>query len=135
MNDREKALAAGVIAAETVPAAPRVRRLSAASVLMLEMIGNPLSGLLSEVEPASAYHVAEYCWLHSAPLEDVRRQVLAHELAPHKTREAVLIWAEQFSEADLVRMVPEVRGEVAAAGDALVAVEDGKPGGNGHGRC
>lgn len=130
MNERERALAAGVIAAGMEPELPFVRRLSAASVIMLEMLGNPLSGLPEEGAPVGVYHVAEYVWMHAAELGTVREVVLAHELAPHRTREAVLVWAEQYTEQEMVRMAQAVRREAAAAGDALVVVDHGDAPGN-----
>lgn len=130
MNEREKRLAAGAIAADMAPDAPLVRQLSAASIIMLEMLENPLSGLPEESAPVSVYHVAEYAWLHAAPLDEVRAVVLAHELAPHRTRAAVLVWAEQYTEQDMVRMAGLVRREAAAAGDGLVVVDNGDGPGN-----
>jgi hypothetical protein len=135
MNDREKMLAAGVISAGMKPEGLRVRRLSAASVIMLELLGNPLAGLPREGEEVSVYAVAEYAWLHAAPLDDVRVRVVGHELHPAATKLAVLEWAQGYTEEELLEVVAQVRAEAAAAGDALVVCEEGGDGGNEYGPC
>ena len=90
MKNREFEMAAALVA----PEGSR-RALSAGSLLVLEMLGNPLAQLEAEAVPsASAYHLAELLWVHEAPLDRVRAAACISRKNPVGVQQLVLEWVE-----------------------------------------
>ncbi len=72
------------------------RALSAGSLLVLEMLDNPISQLEAEaVSSASAYHLAEMLWVHEAPLERVRAAACIARSNPVGVQQIVLNWIDE----------------------------------------
>lgn len=83
-------MAAAVIAPEGAR-----RHLSAGSLLVLEMLGNPLAGLEEElVDAVPRYTLAEFVWVHEAPLGRVQSAAVIARDNPQGIRAVVLEWAE-----------------------------------------
>lgn len=71
------------------------RCVSAGSLLMLEMLGNPLASLDVELaEKASGYHLAEMVWVHEAPLDRVRAAACVARENPLGVQQLVLSWVD-----------------------------------------
>lgn len=115
MTERERKQAFGLLAAPP----EGMGDITAATVLMLQMLGNPLATL--ETDDLQPYHLAEAAWVHCAPRETVRG------LLAHGDRElvklAVLEWADTLPPAALDDMQDYLvtAADGAMAGLALVS--------------
>lgn len=90
MKNRDFEMAAAVIAPEG-----ERRHLSAGSLLVLEMLGNPLAGLVEDcVDEIDRYSLAEFSWVHEAPLGRVQSAAVLARDNPQGIRAVVLEWAE-----------------------------------------
>lgn len=104
MNPREKNIAAALIAPDH--SALGLRRVSPASLTMLQMLGNPLASL--QLEGALYFDLLQFAWLHSAPLPQVRALVVAEPTAPGTVANAVLEWAESLPPNFLTDLATEI---------------------------
>lgn len=72
------------------------RALSAGSLLVLEMLGNPLAQMADETAAtASAYHIAEMLWAHETPLDRVRAAACIARDNPVGVQQLVLQWVDE----------------------------------------
>lgn len=104
MNPREKNIAAALIAPDR--SALGLRRVSPASLTMLQMLGNPLASL--QLDGALYFDLLQFAWLHSAPLPQVRALVVAEPTAPGTVANAVLEWAESLPPNFLAELATEI---------------------------
>lgn len=128
MNTREKAQAKQLIRPQG-----DVRRLSAASLVMLDLLGNPLAEL--NTAESKLYHLAEYAWLHAEQEDVVRSLVVEHEEGSKAVKQAVLAWAANKTEAQVATMVRAIRQEVEETAQSIAIGEDDTPAKNESGPC
>lgn len=124
---RDDKLAAALIAPETTPSG--LRRYSAASMILLQHLRNPLADFNPQSVNAisnNLYAFAEFVWVHLAPLETVRKMVLSVD--KEAITEAVLALAEQYSPAGLAALIPEILRDAEQVTAAMArAIPEGKP--------
>lgn len=102
-----------------------LRRYSAGSLVQLQLLGSPLAELSPEAAQNAGqdpYRLAEFCWLHSAPAEEVRRLVVNHRFNPAAVPSAVIVWAQELSVSQLLAMLPDIVQEAEQAEAAMAAV-------------
>ncbi len=123
--DRETLQAEAVIAPETTRAG--LRRYSAGSMLMLQLLGHPLADLTPEGVQAIEHDplkLAIFGWLHSEPLDEVRQAVMAYKYAPDNLIELVVAWAEQYTPIQLWQLSRDILEDAYMVAAALAAVND-----------
>ena len=107
MNAREKNIAAALLAPDSSPLG--LRRVSPASLTMLQMLGNPLADL--RLDGALYFDLLQFAWLHSAPLQTVRALVVQEATTPGTVADAVLQWAEELPANYLAQLATELATE------------------------
>lgn len=112
------------------------RSLSAGSLLMLEMLGNPLAALDAEAaRQAQGYHVAEMVWVHEAPLDRVRAAACVARENPLGVQQMVLAWVEDQPLDWLAAARSWVQGEIHRALACMAVHEKESESKNAHGPC
>ena len=109
MNPREKNIAAALIAPESSPLG--LRRVSPASLTMLQMLGNPLANL--RLDESLYFDLLQFAWLHSTPLDTVRALVGQEATEPGVVALAVLEWSESLPVDYLSNLAAELSGDFA----------------------
>lgn len=132
MENREFNMAAALVA----PQETEQRQLSAGSLLMLEMLGNPLASLdETALELVETYSIAEFAWVHEAPLGRVQSAAVLARENPAGIRAVVLEWAAEKPVEWLQQAEDFARGQLSRAASCMAVHE--KPGDskNGPGPC
>lgn len=131
MDNRTFAQAAALVA----PPGGR-RALSAGSVLMLEMAGNPLSTLAeSAADAATDYQVAEAVWFHELPLPSAQAAAIAARKNPDGLRAVVLEWSQDKPVSWLAEAREWLRDQVDTIGSCMAIPESSSPSKNLSGLC
>lgn len=131
MNNRDFEMSAAVIA----PEAPR-RALSAGSLLVLDMLGNPLAGLMEDqVERVDLYSLAEFAWVHEAPRNRVQSAAVLARDNPQGIRAVVLEWADQQPPEWLTEVREYARVQIARATVSMAVHEKPSDSKNAPGPC
>lgn len=130
MNPREKNIAAALIAPESSPLG--LRRVSPASLTMLQMLGNPLANL--RLDESLYFDLLQFAWLHSAPLDTVRALVVQEATEPGAVALAVLEWAESLPVDYLTNLAAELAGDFARISSAMAVCADPSKSKNEFGR-
>ena len=120
MNPREKNIAAALIAPESSPLG--LRRVSPASLTMLQMLGNPLANL--RLDESLYFDLLQFAWLHSAPLETVRALVVQEATEPGVVALAVLEWSDSLPVDYLSNLATELSGDFARISSAMAVCAD-----------
>lgn len=131
MNAREKNIAAGLIAPDHSPLG--LRRVSPASLTMLQMLGNPLASL--SLEGSLFFDLLQFAWLHSAPIDNVRALVVAEATNTGGVASAVLEWAETLPPNYLADLAEELGGEFARTSAAMAICSEASKSKNAYGPC
>lgn len=112
------------------------RSLSAGSLLMLEMLGNPLATLDAEAaRQAQGYHVAEMVWVHEAPLDRVRAAACVARENPLGVQQMVLAWVDDQPLDWLAAARSWVQGEIRRALACMAVHEKESESKNAPGPC
>lgn len=104
-NEREMSAARALVGGEP-GGAGELRELSAGSLALLELCGNPLAKQMlggSTELTAKLADVMEFCWVHAADRDEVVRQVLAG-----KSRESSLRWGLGLSAGRLEEYTSQI---------------------------
>lgn len=120
MNPREKNIAAALIAPESSPLG--LRRVSPASLTMLQMLGNPLANL--RLDESLYFDLLQFAWLHAAPLETVRALVVQEATSPGVVALAVLEWSETLPVDYLTHLAAELSGDFSRISAAMAVCAD-----------
>lgn len=120
MNPREKNIAAALIAPDSSPLG--LRRVSPASLTMLQMLGNPLANL--RLDESLYFDLLQFAWLHSAPLETVRALVVQEATEPGAVALAVLEWSESLPVDYLTKLAAELAGDFSRISSAMAVCAD-----------
>lgn len=109
-----------------------MRRLSMASVALLEMTGNKYLPVIlnGEENPHDRLELLKYIYIHSAPLHDVILACQAYRTDPRVFELMVLEWAHSLSPEqalEAVRYVTEEADDVANASTRIVPTAGGDP--------
>lgn len=120
MNPREKNIAAALIAPESSPLG--LRRVSPASLTMLQMLGNPLANL--RLDESLYFDLLQFAWLHSAPLDNVRALVVQEATEPGVVALAVLEWSESLPVDYLSNLAAELSGDFARISASMAVCAD-----------
>lgn len=120
MNPREKNIAAAIIAPESSPLG--LRRVSPASLTMLQMLGNPLANL--RLDESLYFDLLQFAWLHAAPLETVRELVVQEATSPGVVALAVLEWSETLPVDYLTHLAAELSGDFSRISAAMAVCAD-----------
>lgn len=131
MNHRETNIAAGLLAPEV--SSLGLRRVSPASLTMLQMLGNPLAEL--RLEGSLYFDILQFAWLHSAPREQVRSLVVTESNVPGTVALAVLEWADSLPPDYLVKLTEEMSAEFSRTSAAMALSADSSKSKNGSGPC
>lgn len=147
MSDRNSALESAHFSAAPQIAGKTLRRLGPVSFVMLKRIGNLLAcgGITTKKvgkkeaidfeDEKNLTAVLEFIYIHSAPIEDVVRNVAA-ERSVFDT--AVMLYTADISLQDLSKDSSEITDVISRASAALVeekkSSEAGDPDPNAHGR-
>lgn len=121
MNEREKNVASALIAPDASPLG--LRRLSPASLTMLQMLGNPIASF--EVGSVLMFDLLQYAWIHSADLDTVRALVVREVTEPGAVAVAVLEWAEHLPTDFLAHLRAELETEMERTAAALAVAAPG----------
>lgn len=131
MNNREFEMAAAVVA----PEGSR-RALSAGSLLMLEMLGNPLASLdEAAVDQVDQYSLAEFAWVHEAPLGRVQSAAVVARGNAEGIRAVVLEWAEAYPVSWVQDCRDFAREQLRRAASCMAVHEKPADSKNGSGPC
>lgn len=130
MTPREKNIAAAIIAPESSPLG--LRRVSPASLTMLQMLGNPLANL--RLDESLYFDLLQFAWLHSAPLETVRALVVQEATSPGVVALAVLEWSESLPVDYLTNLAAELSGDFSRISAAMAVCADPSKSKNESGR-
>ena len=130
MNPREKNIAAALIAPESSPLG--LRRVSPASLTMLQMLGNPLANL--RLDESLYFDLLQFAWLHSAPLDTVRALVVQEATEPGVVAIAVLEWSESLPVDYLSNLAAELSGDFSRISAAMAVCADPSKSKNEFGR-
>lgn len=130
MNPREKNIAAALIAPESSPLG--LRRVSPASLTMLQMLGNPLANL--RLDESLYFDLLQFAWLHSAPLDTVRALVVQEATEPGVVALAVLEWSDSLPVDYLANLATELSGDFARISSAMAVCADPSKSKNEFGR-
>ena len=130
MNPREKNIAAALIAPESSPLG--LRRVSPASLTMLQMLGNPLANLRRD--ESLYFDLLQFAWLHSAPLDTVRALVVQEATEPGAVALAVLEWSESLPVDYLTKLASELAGDFSRISSAMAVCADPSKSKNEFGR-
>ena len=120
MNPREKNIAAALIAPESSPLG--LRRVSPASLTMLQMLGNPLANL--RLDESLYFDLLQFAWLHSAPLDTVRSLVVQEATEPGVVAIAVLEWSESLPVDYLSNLAAELSGDFSRISASMAVCAD-----------
>ena len=120
MNPREKNIAAALIAPESSPLG--LRRVSPASLTMLQMLGNPLANL--RLDESLYFDLLQFAWLHSAPLDTVRALVVQEATEPGVVAIAVLEWSESLPVDYLSNLAAELSGDFSRISASMAVCAD-----------
>jgi len=126
---REDKLAAALIAPHTCP--PGLRRYSAASMIVLQLLRNPLADFTAAAVRNvvdDLYSLAEFVWVHIADPAKVR-QLAYNALVDHDSiRDAVLEFAERYTPAALLTMIPDILRDAEQVEAAMATtIPEGTP--------
>lgn len=131
MNNREFDMAAALVAPPTAR-----RSISAGSLLMLEMLANPLAQLdAASFAEAASYHLAELAWVHEADLDRVRAAACVARENPLGVRQMVLAWVDDKPVNWLEDVREWARGEINRALSCMAVHEKESESKNAHGPC
>lgn len=130
MNAREKNIAAAIIAPESSPLG--LRRVSPASLTMLQMLGNPLANL--RLDESLYFDLLQFAWLHAAPLDTVRALVVQEATSPGVVALAVLEWSESLPVDYLTHLAAELSGDFSRISAAMAVCADPSKSKNESGR-
>lgn len=130
MNAREKNIAAAILAPEESDLG--LRRVSPASLTMLQMLGNPLANL--QLDGALYFDLLQFAWLHSAPLPHVRALVVTEATSPGTVAAAVLEWAEALPPTYLADLATELALEFERTSAAMAVSAEASKSKNMSGR-
>lgn len=130
MNPREKNIAAALIEPDSSPLG--LRRVSPASLTMLQMLGNPLANL--RLEESLYFDLLQFAWLHSADLDAVRALVVREATEPGVVAMAVLAWADSLPVDYLSKLAAELSGDFARISSAMAVCADSSKAKNEYGR-
>lgn len=130
MNPREKNIAVALIAPESSPLG--LRRVSPASLTMLQMLGNPLANL--RLDESLYFDLLQFAWLHSAPLDTVRALVVQEATEPGAVALAVLEWSESLPVDYLTNLAAELAGDFSRISSAMAVCADPSKSKNEFGR-
>lgn len=130
MNAREKNIAAALIEPESSPLG--LRRVSPASLTMLQMLGNPLANL--RLDESLFFDLLQFAWLHSAPLETVRALVVQEATSPGVVALAVLEWADSLPVDYLTHLAAELSGDFSRISASMAVCADPSKSKNASGR-
>ncbi len=112
------------------------RALSAGSLLVLEMLGNPLAQMAAETAAtASAYHIAEMLWAHEAPLDRVRAAACIARDNPVGVQQLVLQWVDEKPLGWEAEARAWADGEINRALACMAVHEQESDSKNGRGLC
>ena len=133
-SEREKMAARALVGGEPCGAG-ELRELSAGSLALLELCGNPLAAQMlggSTELTAKLADVMEFCWVHAADRDEVVRLVLAG-----KARESALRWGLGLSAGQLEEYTGQIveRQKTLRAVATTVHEEGGGKSKNGQGPC
>lgn len=120
MNPREKNIAAALIAPESSPLG--LRRVSPASLTMLQMLGNPLANL--RLDESLYFDLLQFAWLHSAPLDTVRALVVQEATEPGVVALAVLEWSDSLPVDYLSNLAAELSGDFSRISASMAVCAD-----------
>lgn len=106
-----------------------LRHFSAGSLILLQLVNNPLYDIstdaVAELEH-NPYRLAEFCWIHSAPLQEVKKLCMGARLDPEAVQGAVLDWAGRHTVPELMAMLPDIYSEAESVSAAMAAtIPDG----------
>lgn len=130
MNPREKNIAAALIEPDSSPLG--LRRVSPASLTMLQMLGNPLANL--RVDESLYFDLLQFAWLHSADLDTVRALVVREATEPGVVAMSVLAWADSLPVDYLSKLSSELSGDFARISSAMAVCADSSKSKNECGR-